>query len=82
MARSWTISGVGEPTRAAVTAAAQETGIPRGQWVEQALSKALTEGLEPGVLIEERLRQVVGDALQPVREALTRLETTHGDPQN
>ena len=78
MARSWTISGVDEPTRAAVTAAASEAGMPLGQWVEQALTKALAEGLEAGVSIEEieaRLRQVVADALQPVQQALARLET-------
>ena len=71
------ISGVDEPTRAAVTAAASEAGIPLGQWVEQALTKALAEGLEAGVSIEEieaRLRLVVADALQPVQQALARLE--------
>ena len=78
MARGWTIGGVGEPTREAVTAAASEAGIPLGQWVEQALTKALAEGLEAGVSIEEieaRLRQVVADALQPMQQALARLET-------
>ena len=30
MAKSWTISGVGEPTREAVTVAASEAGIPGG----------------------------------------------------
>ena len=78
MARSWTISGVGEPTREAVTAAASEAGVPLSQWVERALSKALTEGLEAGVSIEEieaRLRQIVADALQPMQQALARLET-------
>ena len=77
MARGWTISGVGEPTSEAVTAAASEAGIPLGQWVEQALRKALAEGLEAGVSIEEieaRLRQVVADAVQPVQEILTRIE--------
>jgi hypothetical protein len=52
--------------------------MPLGQWVEQALGKALAEGLEPGVSIEEieaRLRQVVAEAVQPVLQALARLET-------
>src|SRR3954464_8481205 len=40
--------GVGERTREAVVAA-EEASIPVGTWVEQALSKALEEGLEPGV---------------------------------
>ena len=78
MARGWTIGGVGEPTREAVTAAASEAGMPLGQWVEQALMKALAEGLEAGVSIEEieaRLRQVVAEALQPVQQALAQLET-------
>ena len=66
-----------------MTAAASEAGIPLGQWVEQAFSKALAEGLEAGVSIEEleaRLRQVVAEALQPVQQALTRLETMPTDP--
>ena len=78
MARGWTIGGVGEPTREAVTAAASEAGMPLGQWVEQALMKALAEGLEAGVSIEEieaRLRQVVAEALQPVQQALAQLKT-------
>ena len=79
MARSWTISGVGEPTREGVTAAASEAGMPLGQWVEQALKKALAEGLEAGVSIKEietRLRQVVADALQVrMQQALAGLET-------
>ena len=77
MARSWTISGVGEPTREAVTAAASEAGISLGQWVEQALKKALAEGLDPGVPLEEieaRRRQVVADAVQPVQETIARIE--------
>jgi TRAP-type C4-dicarboxylate transport system substrate-binding protein len=78
MAKSWAISGVSEPTREAVTAAASEAGMPLGQWAEQALKKALAEGLEAGVSIEEieaRLRQVVADAFQPMQQALARLET-------
>lgn len=62
MAKSRAISGVSEPTREAVTAAASEAGMPLGQWAEQALKKALAEGLEAGVSIEEieaRLRRVV-----------------------
>jgi hypothetical protein len=77
--RGWTIGSVGERTRAAVTVAAQQAGMPVGAWVEQALGKALKEGLEPGVSLEEieaRLRRVVSDELQPVWQALARLETT------
>jgi hypothetical protein len=78
VAKSWTINGVSDQTREAVVAAASEAGLSIGTWVEQALGKALTEGLEAGVSIEEieaRLRQVVADALQPVQQVLTRLET-------
>jgi hypothetical protein len=78
VAKAWAISGVSERTREAVTAAAQEAGMPVGAWVEQALGKALEEGLEPGVSLEEieaRLRQVVADAVQPVQQALLRLPT-------
>jgi hypothetical protein len=69
VAKAWAISGVGERTREAVTVAAQQAGMPLGQWVEQALKKALAEGLEAGVSIEEieaRLRRVMSDELQPV----------------
>jgi hypothetical protein len=58
--------------------AADAAGMPVGAWVEQTLSKALEEGLEPGVSLEEieaRLRQVVADAVQPVQQALLRLPT-------
>ena len=51
--------------------------MPVGAWVEQALGKALAEGLEPGVSIEEieaRLRRVVAEASHPVQQALARLE--------
>jgi hypothetical protein len=75
VARSWTISGVGEPTREAVMAAAREAVMPLGQWVEQALKKALAEGLEPGVSIEEieaRRRQVVADAAHRCSKPLPR----------
>jgi hypothetical protein len=68
VARSWTISGVGEPTREAVMAAAREAVMPLGQWVEQALKKALAEGLEPGVSIEEieaRRRQAAMHTVDP-----------------
>ena len=77
LARGWMISGVDEPTRAAVTAAASEAGMPLGQWVEQALKKALAEGLEPDVSLEEieaRRRHVVADAVQPVQETIARIE--------
>lgn len=76
MARGWAISGISEQTREAVTAAADEAGMPVGTWVEKALSKALAEGLEAGVSIEEietRMRAVVAQELQPVQEALVQL---------
>ena len=74
MARSWTISGISEPTRAAVTAAASEAGMPLGQWVEQALKKALADAGEPGVSLEEieaRRRQVAADAVHAQIELAT-----------
>ena len=68
MARGWAISAVTDQTREAVVAAAEAAGMPVGTWIEQALSKALAEGLEAGVSIEEietRLRQVMNDELKP-----------------
>jgi hypothetical protein len=46
--RGWTIGGVSERTRAAVTAAAQEAEMPVGAWVEQALGKAPVKGSKAG----------------------------------
>jgi hypothetical protein len=77
VAKSWTIDGISEQTREAVLAVAKQAGMPAAIWVEQALQKALEEGLDPGVSIEEieaRIREVVAMELQPVREALARLE--------
>ena len=48
VARGWTIGGVSERTRAAVTAGAREAGMPVGAWVEQALGKALAKGSKAG----------------------------------
>ena len=55
--------------------------MPLGQWVEQALKKALAEGLEPGVSIEEieaRRHQVVADAVHPVQQTLAQIEMAAG----
>ena len=75
------MSGVSEETRAAVSRAARDAGMPVGAWIEQALRKALAEGLEPGVSIEEieaRVRAVVAQELQAVQQALARLATAGG----
>jgi TRAP-type C4-dicarboxylate transport system substrate-binding protein len=83
LAKGWTISGVSEPIRTAVAAAAQEAGLPLGAWVEQALQKALAEGLEAGVSIEEIeawMRAAVAEELQPVQQALARLEEAAAAP--
>ena len=81
MARSWAISGIGDQTREAAMAAAEEAGMPVGAWVEQALRQALEakeeqaapEGVELGEL-EAMVRRVVAEELRPVREALDQLE--------
>jgi hypothetical protein len=83
LAKAWAISGVSEQTRTAVGAAAEEAGMLVGAWVEQALQKALAEGLEAGVSIEEieaRMRKAVAEGLQPVQQALARLEETAAAP--
>jgi TRAP-type C4-dicarboxylate transport system substrate-binding protein len=85
LAKGWMIDGVNERTRSAVMTAAQEAGLPVGAWVEQALQKALDEGLEAGVSIEEieaRVQQVVAQELQPVQQALTRLEARDNPASN
>ena len=77
LARGWVIGGISERTREAVTAAAEEAGVPVGAWVEQALREALEggpgtaapAGVELGEL-EAMVRRVVAEELGPVREAL------------
>lgn len=79
VAKSWTIDGISAQTQEAVLAIAKQAGMPTAAWVEQALQKALDEGLDPGVSIEEieaRIREVVAKELQPVCEALARLEAS------
>jgi hypothetical protein len=83
LAKGWMIDGVNERTRSAVMTAAQEAGLPVGAWVEQALQKALDEGLEAGVSIEEieaRMRAAVAVELRPVQQALARLEAAAAAP--
>ena len=77
VAKSWTIDGISDQTQEAVLAVAKQAGMPAAAWVEQALQKALDEGLDPGVSIEEieaKIRDVVVSELQPVQQALARLE--------
>jgi hypothetical protein len=79
LAKGWAISGVGDRTREAVTAAADAAGMLVGAWVDKALTKVLAEGLEAGVSVEEieaRVRAVVAQELEPVRQALERLAGT------
>ncbi len=89
MARGWAISGVGDQTREAVTAAADAAGMPVGAWVEQALRRALEAEAEPtqpeGVEIDEleaMVRRVVAEELLPLREALARSGTTAAPPDS
>ena len=85
LAKNWAISGISDQTREAVTAAAEAAGMPIGAWVEKALGKALTEGLEAGVSIEEieaRVRTVVAQELQAVQQALGRLEAARSSAGN
>jgi hypothetical protein len=87
LAKGWAISGIGEQTREAATAAADAAGMPVGAWVEQALRQALEAKAEPvppeGVEIDEleaMVRRVVAEELRPVREALARSEATAPSP--
>jgi flagellar biosynthesis/type III secretory pathway protein FliH len=85
LAKGWMISGVSEQTRSAVAEAAQEAGMPIGAWIEQALQKALAEGLEAGVSIEEieaRVRGAVAEELRPVQQALARVEAAGNNVSN
>jgi hypothetical protein len=52
LARGWAIGGIGDGTREAALAAAEEAGMPVGAWVEQARGKALAKGLEAGGIIQ------------------------------
>ena len=89
MARGWAISGIGEQTREAATAAADAAGMPVGAWVEPALRQALKGTAESpppeGVEIDEleaMVRRVVAEELQPVKEALARSGTTTAPPSS
>ena len=85
LAKNWAISGISDQTREAVTAAAEAAGMPIGAWVEKALGKALTEGLEAGVwieAIETRVRAVVAQELQPVQYVLVHVEAAGSSASN
>ena len=49
VAKGWTIGGVGDPTREAASAAAQEAGLPLGAWVERVVREVLQGEPEPGL---------------------------------
>ena len=77
MAKGWAISGISDRTREAVNKAADDAGMQVGEWVEKALTRALKEGLEPGLSMDElvtRLNQVVTEDLRPMQETLARIE--------
>jgi hypothetical protein len=81
LARGWAIGGIGDGTREAALAAAEEAGMPIGAWVERALRRALGAGTGPSAPegaglgeVEALVRRVVAEELRPVREALDRLE--------
>src|SRR3954452_20229298 len=83
LAKGWVISGIGDETREAATAAADEAGMPVGAWVERALRQALEAKAEParpeGVEMDEleaMVRRVVAEELRPVKEALVDPGTT------
>ena len=78
MAKGWTIGGIGDQTREAATAAADEAGMPVGAWVERALRQALEPAGPEGVEIDELealVRRVVAEELRLVKEALAHLGT-------
>jgi hypothetical protein len=87
LARGWAISGIGDRTREAANAAADEAGMPVGAWVERALRQALEakaeparpQGVELGEL-EAMVRRVVAEELRPVKEALARPGITAAPP--
>jgi hypothetical protein len=76
--KGWLIGGVSEEVRQEVTAAAEQTGMPLGQWIEKALRKAIVEGLEEGPAgvemgeLEAMVRRVVAEELEPLRASLDR----------
>ena len=82
MAKGWAISGIGDETREAATAAADEAGVPVGAWVEQALRRALEPPPPDGVEIDEleaMVRRVVAEELRPVKEALAQPPASPAD---
>ncbi len=45
--RTWTIKGVSDRTRAAVSEATQAEGLTIGEWIDRALTMAAEEALHP-----------------------------------
>ncbi len=64
--RSWTIKGVGDRTRAAAAEAAHGAGLTIGEWIDQALAKAVEEARSPRPPAATR-----AEVAEVVREALT-----------
>src|SRR6186713_1057904 len=88
LARGWAISGISDPIREAVMAAADTAGLPVGAWVEQALHEALEATSAPAPpegmgtdKLEAMVRRVVAEELRPLSEALlARPEATAASP--
>ena len=82
MAKGWAIGGIGDQTREAATAAADEAGVPVGAWVEQALRQALEPAGPEGVEIDELealVRRVAAEELRPIKEALAHPPSSPAD---
>ncbi len=75
--RTWTIKGVSDRTRAAVSEATQAEGLTLGEWIDRALTKAADEALhpKPPAATREDVAEVVREQLAPI---LARLEALEG----
>jgi hypothetical protein len=80
---SATTAGVDGPLREEAVVATERAGLPVGGWGERTVPEAPEDGPEPASPVEvgpgeleAMVRRTVAEELQPLREAIARLEAT------
>lgn len=73
--RTWTIKGVSDRTRDTVLETAHEAGLTIGEWVNQALAKAVEEVRhpKPAAATREEVTEILDARLRPIEETLGRI---------
>ena len=87
--RTWTIKGVSDHTREAVSEVAHAVGLTVGEWIDQTLAKAAAETLHPRSPaasredVAEVVRELLDERLAPLTEKIdqaTRATAGNGTP--